>query len=151
MRARNAARFATLKARTPPLVLMPDDPDWTPCAVDDLPSVLNPVQAATLREILGATVPRRRLNVALSYAWDHPDVTELLIAMDLAPNRGRSLALNAARTCMTRWLRRENAMPLGIGFRMEKVFGVPAMLLCESYVTASRDDVVVDEGGLFDG
>lgn len=103
---------------------------WEPCHVDDLTCLLNPLRAFDLKQILLLTPPELRVEMAVVFTRIRRN--DLPILLDLAPRdskRGGAATVN-----IWRYLTKANKMPLGIAFRMEKLFGVPACILCEWYI-----------------
>lgn len=100
---------------------------WTPCHVDDIRCVLNPVQAASLECALVLLPAKRRIQIAMAVAGLEPSA--LAIAIDLVPPY--SMQKNVQ---LWRWVTGEHKMPMGIGFRLARVFGVNAEVLCEGYI-----------------
>jgi hypothetical protein len=103
-------------------------PDLLHC--DEIPCCLNPLQAIDLKQILLMTPAERRLAVACAFAGF--DMREAFIKVGLAALREKK-GQNGDVT-WRRWIRRVHPMPLGAGFRLAALFGVPAELLVEWFV-----------------
>lgn len=114
--------------RAPVAIVRLLPPAWTPCAVDDIVCVLNPVQRADLTVILGMTPPARCLAVAMAYAGIASYETLLGQAQLMDPRKGHRRE-TAAPQSLRRWLTGETRMPLGAAYRLAAVFGQPIDLL----------------------
>lgn len=88
--------------------------------VDDLESVLNPLQAHDLETILGLTPERKRVPVALAFVgWG---------------NREWAQAAGIHEPTLSRWLARQNRLPLGGAIRLARVIGIDPFILFQGYV-----------------
>src|SRR5262245_9589157 len=96
--------------------------------VDDIQAVLNPVQAASLECALALLPSKRRIHIAMAMAG-MTSAGELIAACGLSRDES-----NAIEVSVLRWLRGDIRMPMGMGFRIARVFGVSAEVLCEGYV-----------------
>lgn len=102
---------------------------WEPCHVDDLRSLLDPLTSAGLERafLLGPIPSKRRIQVAMAVAGIEEGA--LMVAAGLvAPQTANK------NTMIWRWLTGVHKMPMGVGFRFARVFGVNAEVLCEGYV-----------------
>lgn len=90
--------------------------------VDDLPCLLNPVQACDLKQILLMTPAERRLAVAMAFSG-------LVSYRDLFERIGVMVD-----PTWSRWIQGKHRLPFGVAFRLGKVFGVSAELLLEWWV-----------------
>lgn len=106
---------------------------WEPCRVDDVRCVLNPSQRCDLEDILQKTPAARRLRVAMAFVGVETMV-DLIRLAGLEPSDGRHDRGMDMRANFTRWTTGAIRMPMGIGFRLARVFGVPPDLLCEGYI-----------------
>ncbi len=89
---------------------------------DDITCILNPVQAQDLTQILLMTPSERRLKVSL--AFSNITLTDL--------SRKSGLNESGINGTISRWFQGMNKMPLGVAFRLSRVFGVPTEILFES-------------------
>jgi hypothetical protein len=83
---------------------------------EDIICILNPLQSIDLKQILLMTHEDRRLEVALSFSGI--SVTELFDKIGISSYH--------------RWTKYTNRLPMGIAFRLAKVFGVSAEILFSS-------------------
>lgn len=102
---------------------------WEPRHVDDIPlhPALNVVTAATLEAVLRQLPAKRRIHVAMAVVG--LELGSLMVAADLvAPDVANK------NTALWRWVSGAHRMPMGVGFRLARVFGVNAEVLCEGYI-----------------
>ena len=88
---------------------------------EDIICVLNPLQSCDLKQVLLMTHVDRRLSVALAFA--DIDLHQLMV----------QAGFEGERSSFNRWLINFNSkLPLGVAFRLAKVFGVPVEVLFQS-------------------
>lgn len=109
---------------------------WEPCRIDDVKCILNPLQQCDLIEILHRTIPLRRVKITMVFCGIE-DNLELIVLSGLAPSKesirnktiGHEMTVN-----FSRWLNKEHRLPMGMAFRIARVFGVSPELLFEGFI-----------------
>lgn len=122
-------------------VAVPSPATWEPCHIDDLVPLLDISAAADLTRALMTFPARLRLQIAMARC-EVESLAALARAAGLVPPEVdcRDRALLSVTDLLRRWVSRDYRMPMGMGFRFARLFGVPAEVLCEGYTVARLKD-----------